>query len=260
MRPTLSILRTALLGGALLGSGCEALQPGGALLYVFSTHHATPEADGSFPDRGDDTQPRVFDNDEGWEITLVQSYITISAVEIVDCRGRVRNLRMFWGPCPEDIRGEDLETLTVAGIELPEGSYCELRLHYGPYSAPVIDPDNPETRHDIPAIEDVHGSTLFFEGGASKGGNDAIPFSLSNGAQLQVSLDLSQLDDGSPFHINHTEAFPKELTVSKTYDRFFDGVEFDAYDQNSVEDDLDEILRDQTRVQIGQSVNLDSPQ
>lgn len=260
MRPIPSTLRTALLGIALLGAGCDALQPGGALLYVFSTHHATPEDDGSFPDRGDDTQPRVFESDDGWNITLVQSYITISAVEIVDCGGRVRDLTMFWGPCPEDIRSKDLETLTVAGIELSEGDYCELHLHYGPYTTPVIDPNSSETRHDIPADTDVDGATIFLEGGASRDGGDQIPFTFRSGKELEVVLDLSEVEDGSPFHVHHTEDFPKELTVSKTYDRFFDGIDFSQLDTPAVENGLDDTLHDQTRIQEGQSVKVDTAQ
>lgn len=239
--------------------GCDALQPGGALLYVFSTHHATPE-DGVFPDRGEDNQPRIFDNDEGWEITLVESYITIEQVTLVSCSGNEYALNMFWGPCPEDLRVEDLQTLTVAGRKVDPGDYCELVVDYGPYKTPVIEPGNEDTRHRVPQNDAVDGTSVYLRGGAARPGDeDLTEFEFRGTQSERVSLDLSTADNGSPVRVDHTEDFPVELTISKTYDRFFDGIDFDGYDESDVEDELVGVLGGETRVQIGREVLLDTP-
>ena len=114
---------------AVSASACDVLDEGGATVFVFSTHHATPE-NGVFPERGDDDKPRQFLSDEGWEITLLESYVTVSAVSLVRCDNTEYPLDMFWGPCPEDLRDRDLETLTVAGNKLPSADYCKLLVQY----------------------------------------------------------------------------------------------------------------------------------
>src|SRR5690349_24389152 len=119
MRTRRRTLGLALAYGCLL-TGCD--DPGGALLYVFSTHHATPE-DGMFPDRGAEDEPRQFENDTGCTVTLLESYITISSLTLVGCDGTPSPLELFWGPCPEDLREEDLDTLTAAGGQMPAGHY-----------------------------------------------------------------------------------------------------------------------------------------
>lgn len=258
--PRLSRLIGLSIGVALTGfvGGCEALQPGGALLYVFSTHHATPE-DGAFPHRGDDEQPRVFTNDEGWTVTLVESYVTIEQITLVSCGGTQHPLSMFWGPCPEDLRVEDLQTLTVAGRKVSPGDYCELIVDYGQYKMPEIDPSADDTRHRVPSNEDVDGTTVYLRGGASFGtsGEDPLEFEFRGTESQTVTLDLSTIQDGSPLHVDHTEDFPVELTISKTYDRFFQGIDFESFDQDDVEDELDAVLEEDTRVQVGQSVLID---
>jgi hypothetical protein len=253
-----TLLGLALAYGCLL-TGCD--DPGGALLYVFSTHHATPE-DGMFPFRGAEDMPRSFENDTGWTVTLLEPYITISTLTIVACDGTAYPLEMFWGPCPEDLREEDLDILTVAGAKMPPGDYCELTVGYGPYHAPEVGPADEDTRHDIPSNADIDGTTVYLAGGASLGSTDEDPvmFELKNDRELTVELDLSDLGGpGVPLSIGEEEAFPKELTVSKTYDRFLDGVDFSSFDPDDVEDELDNVLRDATRVQEGPQVKMFDP-
>jgi len=246
-------LGLALACGCLI-AGCD--NDSSSLLYVFSTHHATPE-DGSFPDRGDDDQPRVFENDEGWTVTLLESYITIESITLLGCNGGEYPLNMFWGPCPEDLRGEDLETLTVAGSKLDPGDYCGLEVSYGPYQMPVIE-DAADTRHAVPQNEAVDGATVHFRGGANRPGDDEpIPFELRGEAPLVLELDLSEVENGHPLRIHDQEDFPKEVTISKTYDRFFDGVDFGDYDADDLERTFDEVLEDQTRVQEGVQVQIE---
>lgn len=216
-----------------------------------------------FPDRGGEDMPRTFENDTGWTVTLLESYITISSLTLVACDGTPYPLEMFWGPCPEDLREEDLDILTVAGGKMPEGYYCGLQVGYGPYHAPAVDPGDEDSRHDIPMNSEVDGTTVYLEGGATRNveGEDPVMFELENDRELVVDLDLSELGGpGSPLHIAAKENFPKELTVSKTYDRFLDGVDFSSFDADDVEDELDNVLRDNTRVQEGPQVKMFDPE
>jgi len=257
----LSGLTFAILGASLTGgvAGCDALQPGGALLYVFSTHHATPE-DGAFPDRGGDEQPRVFQTDEDWTITLVEAFITIEQITLVSCGGREIPLDMFWGPCPEDLRIEDLQTLTVAGNKVDPAEYCELVVDYGNYRTPEIDPGAADTRHETPDNPAVDGATVYLRGAAARAGDETqIPFELRGEGTRSLRLDLSEVEGGRPLRIDHTEDFPKMLTISKTYDRFLDGVDFEDFDEHEIESDLDAVLAAETRVQIDQQVVIDPP-
>ena len=125
MRPRLSLLLFAAVVPGCLDGGA------GELVTIFAAHHASPD-DGMFPNFGEDMQPRVFDVD-GWELTLAESYVTIAATTMVSCSGEEHEMRMFWGPCPEDLRRADLEVLTVSGRKVPAGDYCELLVRYAPY-------------------------------------------------------------------------------------------------------------------------------
>lgn len=246
-------LRLPLLLLAAAVPGC--LDTGsGELVTVFATHHASPEDD-TFPFRGDDLQPRIFDAGDGWEVTLAESYVTIASTTLVGCSGDEHSLRMFWGPCPEDLRRADLEVLTVSGLKVPAGEYCELRVEYAPYQTPVVDEDETETRHVVPALPDVDGDSVFLRGIARHEDGRSVPFQLENGENFVVSLDLRDLEgEGRPLRVREGQDFPTEITVSKTYDRFFDGIDWDDFDADDATASLDEILADQTRVTLGTTI------
>lgn len=228
----------------------------GELITIFATHHATPEDD-SFPFRGDDLQPRVFDLEDGWELTLAESYVTIASTTLISCSGSEHELRMFWGPCPEDLRRADLEALTVAGLKVPPGDYCALEVQYAPYENPIIEEDT-ETRHVVPALEDVEGDSVFLRGIARHATEDDVPFQLENGEDFTVRLDLSELEGpGNPLTIRRDQDFPTEVTITKTYDRFFDQVDWENFDEQLLEDSIDEVLADQTRVTRGLTIPPD---
>jgi hypothetical protein len=236
----------------VLLTGClDRFEDGGALVNVFSTHHATPLNNG-FPDRGEDNMPRVYDSQDGWQITLLESYVTIEAVTLVGCDGTPLPLNMFWGPCPEDLRSTDLDTLTVAGIDANPGTYCELQVTYGPYKTPVIDPEAQETQHEIPENNAIAGSTVYLRGAATKEGEETVQFELRSEDSVTVTLDLSEIDGpGAPMRINKDENFPKELTISKTYDQFLEGADWNNFDANLMEGSFDDVLDEQTRVVEG---------
>lgn len=247
----------------LLTAGCgafERFEDGGATVFVFATHHATPE-NGAFPARGEDSMPRVFDTAEGWTVTLLEAYVTISEVTLVACNGSERELNMFWGPCPEDLKDQDLATLTVAGNRVGEGDYCGLRVTYAAYETPVVDEEADETRHETPTNPAVQGATIYLRGGAQLGDGEFTQFELSSPQTVVVELDLSNIEgEGRPLHVAHREDFPEELLVSKTYDRFFDGIDFDAFDPAVAQAQLPLVLEAETRVSLGTVVSMDEPE
>lgn len=245
----------------VLTAGCGALdrfEDGGATVFVYATHHATPE-NGAFPGRGEDSMPRVFDSTDGWTVTLLEAYVTISSVTLVACSGTEYEMNMFWGPCPEDFKDQDLATLTVAGNRVGDGDYCGLRVTYDAYQTPVIDEDVEETRHETPTNPMVDGSTIYMRGAAQMGDGMFNQFELSTGETVVVELDLSEIEgEGAPFNVAHREDFPKELLISKTYDRFFDGLDFDPLDVGAAEAQMPAILEAQTRVSLGTNVPPES--
>lgn len=247
---------------ASVATGCGAFdrfEEGGATVFVFATHHATPE-NGSFPGRGAEDMPRVFETNAGWTVTMLEGYVTIAAVTLVSCSDRELDLNMFWGPCPEDLKDQDLATLTVAGNRASEGDYCGLRVTYAPYETPVVDEEHDETRHETPSNPAVQGATVYLRGGAQLGDGEFVQFELTTSETIVVDLPLDDIEgEGRPLNVAHREDFPKELLVSKTYDRFFDGVDFAAFDAAAVQATLPQILHDETQVSEGTIVELDEP-
>lgn len=238
--------------------GCEGLTDDGSLVNVFATHHASPE-NGKFPDRGAAGQPRTFDLPGGRELLLSDPYVTISALTLVSCGGREHSLKMFWGPCPEDLRTGDLELLTVAGGRVDSGDYCELKIDYSAYEMPTID-EQLKTRHVVPSNDSVDGATIYLRGVARTGDpSEDVLFELRNRESFTVTLDLlGPKGPGRPLSVRDDEAFPEQLTISKTYDRFFDGIDWENFDAVAAENELDEILTDQTQVVIGQNISPDN--
>jgi len=257
------VAKALVLLATTTATGCNALdrfEDGGATVFAFATHHATP-VDGVVPGRGDEDMPRVFDTDLGWTVTLLEGYVTISAVTLVGCNGSERELDMFWGPCPEDLKDRDLATLTVAGTRVGEGDYCTLRVTYAAYETPVIDEEADETRHETPSNVAVQGSTVYLRGGAQLGDGEFTQFELTTPATVVVDLSLDDIEgEGRPLRVGHREDFPEELLIAKTYDRFFDGVDFANFDAASAEARLPQVLEEQTAVYLGTVVDLPAPE
>jgi hypothetical protein len=124
---------------------------------------------------------------------------------------------------------------------------------------PVIDDSEVEsTRHQTPENGDVTGATVYLRGAARMGDGESVQFELRASGDLDVDLDLSDLEgDGNPMTVDRQEDFPRELTVSKTYDRFFDGVDFATFDPEALEAELLDILEAETRISDGPRVLAD---
>jgi hypothetical protein len=248
------VVGAAAVGILISIPGCDAALPNDESQFVvLAAHHATP-VNGEFEAKAED-EPRVFETDTGWTVTLIEPVVTTTGVILRDCYGGSAWLDMYWGSFPEDMTDEDLETLTVAGMTVPPGEYCALHVDYSGYEPP---PDDATLREappcfPAPANEEIVGSSIFLRGSAERRG-EMVQFQFRVTDGIRVSLDLSTLEDGGPLTVLSREAFVRAVTVSKSYDRFFDGVDFANFDQNDVEATLPAVLENETRVSLGDEV------
>jgi hypothetical protein len=238
----------------VFGAGCdliEAFQNGGkgtTLVQLMVTHHATPE-NGTFPSLsvGD---AATFDTDEGWTVSLRAAYITTASATLHECSGGTVDFDAFRGPLPEDINGEDLDLLTFAGVEVGADTFYGMTVEYGPFVA------DDETAREYDMGDDankVRNATYYFEGVARKG-DVSVEFELTGDGTASSDLDLSTIMNGGALRISADESFPVELTLSKTYDRFFDGVDFSSFDPADMDANIMAVLELESRVVFGTRV------
>lgn len=247
-------MRTGLffMAATLAATGCDVLDAlegeRSATVQVHVTHHATPQG-GIFPDRGDDGESRTFDNDEGWLVTLQEAFIVTRSATLVACDGTAIPLSRYWGALPENITDTDLDLFSFGGVEVEPGDYCSIRVEYGPYTpADVMD-----APHEMPEDEDaLLGATTYVRGFAQKG-EEVVTFELTATDDITVEVDLRG-EEGGPLHVTGDEPFPVELTLSKTYDRFFDAVDFAALDEADLSANMMAVLGTETRVSTGTRV------
>jgi hypothetical protein len=235
-----AMTRTTLSSAALLvstlvlGSGCdfiEQLSERSAIVDVFTTSHGTPDELGNMPNRNG--EQLIFTNDMGWQVFINDAYVTTSAVTLLACDGERFDIEMYWGALAENM-GEtaDTEVAGLGGVRANSGNYCDVLVAY----APAEDAD------DALAM----GSTVLFTGSAVKG-DQHIDFTWRSDVELEIEVDISEVDAGAPFSISRQEHFSKKLTISKSYNHFFDGVDFaEALSQDDIEALIADSLRDGT--------------
>lgn len=240
-----SIRASLALAAVLASGGCDLVDAlsheGDTLVTVFSNHHATP-TDGFVPDRGGDGELRVFENDAGWTVHLTEGLITTEGVTLHRCDGAQAPIEFYFGSVAEDLRSADLERKTLGGTEVGAGELCGVTIHYGPFSA---DTDNAPGQMDEAQMD---GLTLFLQGYAVRG-EETIPFEIAVESPADVFTDLAELP-GGPLKIKGDEAFPVELTVSKTYDRFFDGIDFAVLTDDGLSHNALAVLQLETSVEV----------
>lgn len=233
----------ALAAAALLSGGCDLIDAfsdeGDTLITVFANHQASVE-NGQAPDLGGAGEVRVFENDEGWTISLASGVITTTGVTLERCDGQEAPVDFYFGTVAEDLRTADFDRRTLGGTEVGAGSFCGMTVHYGPFSAATDDAP--------PALDadEVDGLTVYLVGVAERG-DERVPFEVEVAGASDVHLDLADGPDG-PLNISGNEPFPVELTVSKTYDRFFDGIDFADFDEDDLSANAAAILELETTV------------
>ncbi|MBA3547078.1 MAG: hypothetical protein H0T76_11390 [Nannocystis sp.] len=244
--------------GVNVGAGCDLLGSGDTMTAINGAHHAGRNEAGVLPNYGEPDQARVFINDLGWTITLSDGFVVTTAVRIETCDGESSELGMPFGPFPEYWLDRDKNVTDFARGPLDKGEYCTLHVEYGRYLA-----DTATAADDAPFAvknaERVEGTTLSLIGYAERddgmGGLITHPFALRSAETFTVALSLDEVGSkGGPFKISGEELNQLNLTVGKTYDQFFAGVDFDAFDPAALEAELPELLTQQTGVILGTSL------
>lgn len=233
----------ALLAPALmLGAGCDLLdqfEDGGGLVNFYSAHHGTV-LDGQFPDKPSDHI--LINTDTGWEVVVTKAFVTTVGVTLTRCDGGQVEADFYWGALCENLVDPDLEPFGVGAVQADAGNYCAATITYGPFE----DGANADSHN-------ADGDTIYFEGVARKGDLE-VPFSLSSRDTVAVQVDLSSINNGGPMVLEHDESFAKELTFTKTYDRFFDGIKFDEMGSMDMESVLVSTLEFETGVVLGTEI------
>jgi hypothetical protein len=225
-------LSAALLVPTLaLASGCDfidQLSERSAIVDVFTTSHGTPDVEGNLPNRT--AEQLIFTNDMGWQVFINDAYVTTGAVTLLACDGERYDVEMYWGALAENV-GEtaDAEVAGLGGVRALSGNYCEVLVAYAPA----------EEADDAMAM----GATVLFTGSAVKG-DQHVDFTWRSEVELEVEVDISEIQAGQPFSIGRQEYFSKKLTISKSYNHFFDGVDFA---EELSQDDIESLIADSLR-------------
>lgn len=248
-RVLLAILATTSL------ASCESLLHPTTKVSLAISHHGTRDANGVLPDFGEPDAARVFVNDKGWEITLAEAIVVMTAAQIESCAGESFDFELPYGPFPEYQLAQDQDVVDFALVDLPEGTYCKLRVEYGRYQSALAEQAF-DTPYSLKGHAPVEGLTVYLAGYAEDlvNGNEVANFGFETNQTAIVELDLSKAEDGRPLAITGKEPGGKALTVAKTYDKFFDGVDFVGYDKAAIEARLLEVLKAETYVVVGPQV------
>lgn len=194
-----------------------------ANVRLFATHAGTMGPEG-YPDYGDSETTRVFMTDSGWQISLSEAYITTAEVRLIECSGPGTPIEMFWGPCPEAfVSADDLHSVPLGGVTIPDGDYCGIDVVFAPFIPPEDGDD-----HVAIGTDKILDNTIVVAGVARRGMGPDLeehPFEIISKASATARLDISTLENGGPVRLED-ESFPRDLTIIKTYDTFFDGVDF----------------------------------
>jgi hypothetical protein len=255
-RTPMPSLHRPLLLSALLGmsSGCGALidlidGDSAATVRMFATHAGTPGPDG-FPHYGDSITTRVFTNDLGWQLSLSETYVTTAEVRLVRCGADVgAAIDMFWGSWAEDfISVDDRESVSLGAITVKDGQYCRLDVTFAPYV-----PSGDRTGRSNPANPMIIGNTLLIKGVARRGAGDdleEVPFELLSDTTISARVSIAQIEAGGPMTLSD-ENFARDLIILKTYDTFFEGVDFATATNADIEAAVLAALEYDTRVYPG---------
>lgn len=247
----------AIAAGMCGGAGCDALNGYPVQTVINGAHHAARTEDGKLPNYGDPENPRIFTTDTGWLVTLSEGFVVTTSARMVTCDGEDVTLGLPFGPFPEYFLDQDLNVTDFAALDLEPDEYCTLIVEYGRYQREVakMAPDEP---FPIEELDRIEGATIFLAGYADKpdgkGGMITKNFGFRSDQTVRVDLDLRELDEGTPWRIKGDEPGMRSLTVIKTYDEFFRGIDFENLDQAAIEADLPKRLAAQTRVVSGTNV------
>lgn len=228
----------------LAGCDVDSVVDSRAHVRILAVHHGTPDPAGDYPDYGADEKPRIFTNDQGWEITLFESYFVLTGVAVGRCGGgneRWQTFDMHFGTWAENVRDEDLSPRAIASADLPGAHYCDMQVLYGPFEDTTV-AESPDTAG-------VVGHSAYVQGQAVRDGSDPIAFEVAIPDEILVELDLGAMSpEGDPLRIEGSENLQTDIVVAKTYDRVFDGVDFSNFSDADLRQRLTRFLRSETHL------------
>lgn len=249
-------LSAAMAATLTTGAGCGLLEAEVTVSLAIS-HHGSRGMDGMLPDYGAPDAARIFVNDKMWEVSLAEAVIVTTAAQIESCEGVSFDFKLPYGPLPEYLLSQDKDLIDFASVNLPEGTYCKLRVEYGRYQAAVA-ATAPDTPYVVQGHAEIEGMTVYLAGTAENvdpnGDGKVVNWGLKTANTTIAELDLSTIDGGGPFAIRGDEPGGRALTVAKTYDMFFKGVDFAAFDEPALEATMLDVLRAETYVIAGVQV------
>jgi len=234
----------ALVPAVALTTGCgdffDQLSQRSGIVNVFSTSHSTPDEAGNAASRNG--PQLIFTNDMGWEIFVDEGFVTTTGAALVSCDGERTDFEMYWGAQAENLsETADAEVNGLGGVRALSGDYCDLVVSYGPA--------------EEASSANAMGATVFFTGSALRDG-EHVDFVWRSEINIDADLDISGLELGQPFRISKQQNFAKELTISKTFNHFFDGVDFSVeLSQEDIDDLVADSLTNQTVAFTGTNIH-----
>ena len=195
-------------------------------------HHATPDGQGVIPPRAG-SGFRSFVSDVGFQVTLTQAYLTVSAVELLPLGAPRRTLPGFSGlewlapsalahtggtstrmgePSVIDLLAPDAVGRAIGSLEPPHGFYTALRV--------TLAPADDDAAY-LPADFNLVGHTIRLVGTMVQ-----PPDTLGFGYvfDLTDSLEIAfPAEEGGPRSFGHGRTV--SVGIATIYDTWFDGVD-----------------------------------
>lgn len=229
-------------------SGCVWFEEDkGGQINVYTAHHGTA-VESAFPEYGDEGISRIFQNDLGWTIRLSEAYVTTKSVELLECAGPATPISLYWGPWAEDIiQVGDTMVEGIGGVTSLPASYCAVRVDYAPFQYAEITTGG---GGNAPANPEMDGQMVLLNYVAEKDNNTVSGF-FKSGATVSTVIDTSSLDGGQPITVTDDQRVPVEVTLSKTYDSFFEGIDFNTATEADLEAAVLAALENDTKVTLG---------
>ena len=218
----------------------------GGQVDLFIAHHGEVQ-DASFPEYGAEGVSRLFMNDQGWSVRLNEAYVTTKSVELVACDGAMRPVTLYWGPFGENIiEVADLIPKGIGGYSSPPANYCGVRVVYAPFNLDEVVSGG----ENVPPNLDMDGQTVLLNYVAEKDDQTVSGVFTTNNT-YSTTIDTSTLDNNGPIEIGKDQRVPVDITISKTYDSFFQGIDFATATSADIEANVAATLELDSAVTLG---------
>ncbi len=237
----LAFMVSACGGEALVTNSSETVDTG-FTANIQVVHHPIPNADGTFPDFGDETG-KTFTNDLGFEVTLTMATLSFHQITLIsegddpDCvAGGDQQIELNK---TETLMGEDLLTSALANTSVEDRAYCQWSLLLEPtnheHSELVLantsdgEHDHEMTTGEGNITEHNNDQSLHLMGAWSKDGQSgnfmlATAESIAAAANFKAKVDGEVSDHALHFHEGETEI---TVLIGTKYNQLLNGIDFE---------------------------------